>query len=150
MTDFFHQVWRFGDDHEDDRLSAFLDDELSAEEAMEVARHVASCSSCMDDLDGLRTLRQALRSLPAVDPPVDLYPALSARIAALTPDRMSRRTVRRLGVAVVASAMLTGGAAVVAGGGEQGTVSPPVDAYVADHLARTDSGPIFRPVDLGR
>lgn len=149
MTDFFHHVWPFGDDHEDDRLSAFLDDELSGEEAMEVARHVASCPSCMDDLHGLRTLRQALRSLPPVDPPVDLYPALSARIAALTPDRPSRRTVR-LGMAIAASAMLTGGAAVVAGGGEQGTVAPPVDAYVADHLARTDVGPIFRPVDLGR
>ena len=33
--------------HEDERLSALLDDELAEDEAIRVARHVAGCDRCL-------------------------------------------------------------------------------------------------------
>lgn len=55
--------------HEDERLSAFLDDELGDDEALEVVRHLAACADCWREFEELREAREALRRLetpPAV------------------------------------------------------------------------------------
>lgn len=139
--------WPFGDGHEGERLSAFLDDELTETEALEVTRHVASCQSCLEELDAIRQARGALRNLPDVQPPDDLYQEVLARPS---DDRSRRSVATRVLAAAGASALLLGLAAFAAGIDDAGTVSPPVDVFVVDHVARMEGGPVLTPVDLGR
>ena len=56
--------------HPREQLSAYLDDELSADERAAVDRHLALCDSCRDQLASLRALSQALRDEEV--PPVPL------------------------------------------------------------------------------
>lgn len=130
------------DRHEDARLSAFLDDELPDDEALVVTRHLARCPRCLDELEALRRTRSAVRELPRVDPPEGLLDGVAVAAADLP---RSRRlfTAAAAGVALGLSLYLVGGE-------DGGTVVPPVDRFVIDHVARTDGGPVLSPVDLGR
>lgn len=139
--------WPFGGRHEAERLSALLDDELPEAEALEVTRHVAGCERCLHELELIREARRALRSLPDVAPPDDLYRSILAR----RPGAAGGGSVGlRIGAAALASLGLLTVAAFAVGGDEPGTVAPPVDVYVADHVVRMEGGPVLRPVDLGR
>lgn len=141
------QLWPFGDRHEDSRLSALLDDELDDDAALEVVRHVSACARCLEELDAIRQARAAVRGLPPVSLPgrIDIdarppQPRLAPHTASLG---------RRLLAALIASTTVIGGAAFLAGG-QGGTVTPPVDVYVVDHVGGLDAGPLLHPVDLGR
>lgn len=136
------------DTHADDRLSALLDDELDDDEALDVTRHVADCGRCLSELEEIRRSRAALRSLPAVDPPGDLQQQIRTRLANLESVRPS--TARRVVAAAAASGLLLIAAAMTVGADEPGTVAPPVDVFVTDHVGQTDGRPVLTPVDLGR
>ncbi|MDP9023018.1 MAG: zf-HC2 domain-containing protein [Actinomycetota bacterium] len=135
--------WPFGERHEDERLSALLDDELDDDEALAVTRHVARCQRCERELTAIRLARLALRALPAVEPPVELCRAL------LRPAPRAPRRWRRWAAASVAGGLLVGAAAFLAGH-DGGTIAPPVHVFVVDHAVRSDGGPVLRPVDVGR
>ena len=62
--------------HPIDLLSAFLDDELSPEEHSMVTSHLDGCATCPVDLAGLARVRNWVRALPDLEPPVPLVPAL--------------------------------------------------------------------------
>lgn len=133
--------------HPDDLLSAFLDDELGEVEASRVTTHVADCHRCLDELEGLRAARAALRGLPEVDPP-------PPNVFAAVPDAAAEAATSARTRATAAAAAL-GVAALLAtafalGDGEPGEVVPPVDVVVVDHVARTGGGPVIQPVDLDR
>lgn len=132
--------------HEDARLSAFLDDELPEAEALEVTRHLSRCDRCLSELEDVRRARAALRRLPNVDPPPALF--LDAEFVASTATAAGwPLRIRLLAAAMVGSAAL-GGAAFAAGGSPDGTVSPPVELFVVDHVLRVGGGPVLTPVDL--
>jgi anti-sigma factor RsiW len=137
--------------HEDDRLSAFLDDELSDEDALVVTRHLAGCDRCLSELEDIRSARSLLRGLPNVDPPAGMLHDVSV-LAVHDHHAFGHhalgRTTRGLIAALLATAAL-GAAAFAAGADENGTVVPPIDEFVVDHVLRVD-GPILTPVDLGR
>ena len=135
-----------GEHHEEERLSAFLDDELGDDDALRVTRHLAACDRCLGELEELRSTRSALRGLPLVDPPPVLFERVAT--AAASYDVSIRRT-RRGARAAPAGAALRAAAAFVAGD-DGGTVSPPVDLFVVDHVTRVGGGPMVTPVDLGR
>lgn len=140
-------VWPFGDPHEEERLSALLDDELDTEQSLEVTRHVAGCDRCLAELEAIRVARSAVRGLPGIEVPQDVFDSvLGAR--ELAPGRRHERALR-LAAAVGTAAAVVGAAAFLAGSDEAGTVSPPVDLYVADHVA-SNGGPVITPVQLGR
>lgn len=126
-----------------DRISAFLDDELSEERALSVTRHLADCDDCLEELEQLRATRSALRSLPSVTPPV-LTRGLDRS------ERRRRRLVRRLRaaamVAVLPVALVS--AAYVAGGID-GEVSPSTELFLVEHVARTGGGPLPAPIGVG-
>ena len=124
----------------DARLSAFLDDELDDDTALRVTRHLRHCQRCLDDLEGLRATRDALRRLPGLQAPV--------LTAEARPDRPNVRRVSRTAVVTGAVSMVVVllGGTVYALGGDQGTVEPPVDMFLVDHLARTGGGPVPPPV----
>ncbi len=133
--------------HPDDLLSAFLDDELDEAEATRVTRHLADCDRCLEELDGLRDARSALRGLPEVGPPPSsLFAAVPG--AAAHADSAARARLAAAGLVAALAALFT--TAFVLGEGEPGEVVPPVDVVVVDHVARTGGGPMIQPVDLGR
>lgn len=150
MRESLRRLWPFGDDHEEERLSALLDDELPEPQALAVTRHVARCDRCLAELHATREARGALRGLPAVEPPEDLYRA----VLAPPPDRAGgagrRGGLLRVATALAVSLGVLAGAAFLAGQDQRGTVSPPVDVYVVDHVTRMEGGPVITPVDLGR
>ena len=52
-------------DEQRERLSAYLDDELGAEERAALERHLPGCARCQAELADLRGVRALLRALPA-------------------------------------------------------------------------------------
>lgn len=149
MRDAARGWWPFGDQHEEERLSALLDDELPEPQALEVTRHLADCERCLTELQAIREARGALRGLPDVQPPDDLYGEVLAR----PPDVAARDpagALTRIWAATLVSLGLLAAAAFLAGSDDQGTVSPPVDVFVVDHVVRMEGGPVITPVELGR
>lgn len=120
----------------DERLSAFLDDELDDELALRVTRHLHACQPCLDTLEELRFTRDALRRLPGLQAPVLTAEAL--------PDRRTVRRVSRTAVftGAVTMVMVLLGGTVYALGGNDGDVEPPVEMFLVDHVARTGGGPV--------
>jgi anti-sigma factor RsiW len=134
------------DHHEDDRLSAFLDDELDERDALVVTRHLASCDRCLAELEETRAARSMLRGLPNLDPPPTLFHEVST--LALADGSHLGRGVRLL-AAALATSVAVGLTAFAAGGESDGTVSPPIDVFVVDHVSRVGGGPVLTPIDLG-
>lgn len=120
----------------DERLSAFLDDELDDDLALRVTRHLRACQPCIDTLEELRFTRDALRRLPGLQAPVLTAEAL--------PDRTTVRRVSRTAVftGAVTMVMVLLGGTVYALGGNDGDVEPPVEMFLVDHVARTGGGPV--------
>jgi len=65
-----------------DRLSDYLDGELSDQERRAVATHVAGCLECSRTLDELRAVVERARTLAPAEPSADLWKAVADRIAA--------------------------------------------------------------------
>jgi hypothetical protein len=57
---------------DDDRLSAFVDQQVSQDDSAQVIAHLKTCSDCQARLDGFRSVAALLRRLPEVEPPPDL------------------------------------------------------------------------------
>jgi anti-sigma factor RsiW len=70
-------IWLLHDSHSADRLSAYLDGELTSEENRDVAEHVLACRECRSDLQEFDRARIAIRALPGVDAPEGLFPDAS-------------------------------------------------------------------------
>jgi anti-sigma factor RsiW len=74
-------------------LDHFLDGELPDAERLALEEHLGRCDDCLAELDGLRALRDAARSLPReIGPPRDLWAGIAARIEA-EPARAEARVV---------------------------------------------------------
>ena len=65
-----------------DRLSEYLDDELSPAERAAVDAHLAACAECRSTVAALRTIVADGRHLADVPPVNDLWSGITARIAA--------------------------------------------------------------------
>ena len=125
-------------------LSAHLDGELTPDEARRVAERLAADPVARAEQDELARVRQAVRGLPAVEPPVGFYedvlrtgdpvPALVGPPAA--PGRRRRRSRVLAGVAglAVAAALVVVVALAGSGGGDDPMV-PPVAEFAARHEA---------------
>ena len=116
-----------------DRLSEYLDGELTGSERTTLEAHVASCDACRTTLDELRRVVTNARALDDRPPTVDLWPAIATRIGLAARSKvrpLARRfafTVPQLAAASVVLALLSGGAAWLLG--RRGTgPTPPVQA----------------------
>jgi anti-sigma factor RsiW len=74
MTMHEHTEWT-------DKLSDYLDGELSDHEHRSVAAHVAGCVECSQTLHELRAVVERARTLVPAEPPADLWKAVADRIA---------------------------------------------------------------------
>ena len=61
-------------------LSAYLDGELSPEEARSLEEHLAVCEDCRRELEELKSLVAALGSLPPPEMPLGLHAAIMGRV----------------------------------------------------------------------
>jgi anti-sigma factor RsiW len=119
-----------------DRLSDYLDDELSPAERQHVEAHLSGCAGCRTVLDELRAVTARAAALPAAPPANDLWPAIEARLerhAAVTPfrERAARRfsfTMPQLVAAAAALMLLSGGSVWLAQYGGDTTSLRPVAA----------------------
>jgi anti-sigma factor RsiW len=91
-------------------VSAYLDDDLAAEERQRVELHLASCASCSALLRASRDLDLAVRGLPRIEPSRGFETRLRARlgIAASAAPRWRRRgaLARFAGATAAAAAVL--------------------------------------------
>lgn len=62
-----------GAEHPTDLLSAYLDGDLTEAERAAVADHLAGCPDCTDELELVGELRDLMRRLPEVEPPVGFF-----------------------------------------------------------------------------
>src|SRR3989441_10672696 len=77
-----------------DRLSEYLDGELTSPERTAFEAHLASCDACRTTLDELRRVVTNARALDDRPPAADLWPAVAARIG-LSARSKTRPVVRR-------------------------------------------------------
>jgi hypothetical protein len=72
-----HDEWQ-------DRLSDYLDDELSEEDRDAVAAHIESCASCAALLRDLATVARVAAGAPVREPAVDLWADIEQRLTPTT------------------------------------------------------------------
>jgi anti-sigma factor RsiW len=95
------------DEHVGDRLTAYVDGALSAEETAAVAAHLAVCAHCCNVRDDLLAIRRVLRAVPAPLPSPSLLPRTLARLDATDRRRvLFRQAVIAAAVAAVAAVAL--------------------------------------------
>ncbi|MEX1008446.1 MAG: zf-HC2 domain-containing protein [Acidimicrobiia bacterium] len=116
-------------------LSGYLDDELTAEERIEVEAQLAESAELRAELDEVRTARDAVRALPQRDAPAGFWEAVVAEVEA--GDVVSIESRRRrvpvgwiAGAAAVAAAII---AVIVVPG--RTSVRPNVTAVATQHGA---------------
>lgn len=101
-----------------DRLSPYIDSELSAAESADVAAHLATCEACSAEY---RLLLNTVESMHQQLPPLRAPAALRERVEAAirTPDAVSARSIRAdrpyRGIAAAAAIVLMIGAAYALG-----------------------------------
>src|SRR5688572_20299612 len=105
-------------DQWNDRLSEYIDDELTAEERAALEAHLVSCRECAVTLEELREVVERAGSLSPRPPAGDLWPGIeprlqrSATIAPFQPRTPARRfsfTVPQLVAAGLALMVMSGG-----------------------------------------
>ena len=85
MTMHEHTEWT-------DKLSDYLDAELSDQEQRAVAAHVAECAECARTLDQLRAVAERARQLTPTEPSADLWNGVASRIASAEDARLATGT----------------------------------------------------------
>jgi hypothetical protein len=101
-----------------DKLSDYLDDELTPSERQAVEAHLRECDECTATLAELRRIAGTAAALPDTPPSGDLWPAIAERItagpraAAPAPRRRLAFTVPQLAAASLLLAALSGWLAV--------------------------------------
>lgn len=123
-----------------DRLSEYVDDELTAGEHRALDAHLGECADCRRTLAELRGVVARAAAAPAMPPSTDLWPGVSAQIggaparvaaaAQRAPWRLSL-TLPQLAAAALALMVLSGGAVWVGQHGGRVTSLPPVNANTA-------------------
>jgi len=94
---------------EDTVLQAFLAGNVSEDTAVEVALHLDECPACTSRVDALDPFLASLAALPDPVPPIDLLPAVLARVEAeAAPAPVSRFEI------ALGALLLTGAAGLAA------------------------------------
>jgi anti-sigma factor RsiW len=110
-------------DQWNDRLSEYLDGELTEGDRVALEAHLQTCADCRTIVTDLRRVVRRARTLKPISPPNDLWPGIAQRIGATVPavkvvdlstrKRSSRRwafSLPQLAAAGIALMMASGGA----------------------------------------
>jgi len=85
------------DDRFTERLSEYLDGDLSGPERDAVEEHLSGCRACAETLEGLRLVRLRAGALRDAPPGADLWPGIADRIGGDRGGSRAIRPVRRVG-----------------------------------------------------
>lgn len=125
-------AWLLPEGHLGDRLSAYLDGELSTAEQQQVTDHVVGCGQCRAELHDLDRARTAVRSLPGMDTgQLDRVPE--------APAHRRRRFAVAGGIGIAAAIALF--VALSIGGQPQPAIS--LEDLGSHHIARASAEPGF-------
>ncbi len=132
-----------------ERLSEYVDDELSAAERASVDAHLATCAACQTTVEELRAVIARAAALPDSPPDGELWSGIVARIGGSPGGRISpfRRaisarlsfTLPQVAAASLALMILSGGLVWMARSGDRRADIPPVNAQAVD-----DTAPVTR------
>ena len=120
-----------------DRLSEYLDDELTPAERAQLEAHLATCRECASTLEELRAVVTRAATLPARPPATDLWPGIEPRLSGRADSvlpfqpRITRRfsfTLPQIVAAGLALMLMSGGGVWVLQHGGRATSMPPVAA----------------------
>lgn len=120
-----------------DRLSEYLDDELTPAERAQLEAHLATCRECASTLEELRAVVTRAANLPARPPATDLWPGIEPRLSGRADSvlpfqpRITRRfsfTLPQIVAAGLALMLMSGGGVWVLQHGGRATSMPPVAA----------------------
>ena len=126
----------------DPRLSAYLDGELSPDDADAVQRELESSAEARAEFERVREARDMVRALPLLEPPPEvaaLFRAVEsgASVTPLAPRQRRRARTRAAALSVVATAAFWG--VVVSSPALTAGVSPALDSAVAAHTLVPDA-----------
>lgn len=154
------------DDRWTDRLSEYLDDELTVAERAALEEHLRGCTGCRLLLSELRGVADRARSLPDTSPAVDLWPGVAAEISssghrgstvpAVRGPRRFSFTLPQLVAASLALMVLSGGMVWLARLGGDRTDFPtvvaeaPVPASLADAHYEEAIADLQQALEAGR
>lgn len=131
-----------------DKLSDYLDDELTPAERRAVEAHLSGCAECARTLDELGRVVERARELRPRPPAADLWGGVADRLAA---DRAPARTfvpkriaftMPQLAAAAVLIAAVSGALAFVGGRSEGRRDGTPRAAVHADATPQPPAGPV--------
>jgi putative zinc finger protein len=129
-----------------DRLSDYLDDELSAAERASVEAHLGQCEACRTTVEELRAVVARAAALPDSRPDRELWSGIAVRIAQpgarISPFRRAVTarlsfTLPQVAAASLTLMVLSGGLVWMARSGDRRADIPPVNAQVADDMPVT-------------
>jgi hypothetical protein len=139
-----------------ERLSEYLDGELTPRDRAEIDRHLTICASCRTTLEELREVVARAGRLVATPPDADLWPGVAHRVMSAqdAPSKtltFARRAPRRfsftlpqLAAAGIALMVLSGGLVWLARAGYSGADVPATEARVVNDSA----APSLRPANF--
>ncbi|HEX6122642.1 MAG TPA: zf-HC2 domain-containing protein [Ktedonobacterales bacterium] len=145
--------WHANHEAQRERLSAWLDGALPAEERAALEAHLATCAACQRELDGLRQVRALLRALPDPTPPRPFLLPLDGELAMpapptshiarpagmrVAPRRWPRRAQRLGGLAAALGLALLGTSALL--GGHHGADSAATTAMSSSYAPAVGAG----------
>jgi putative zinc finger protein len=126
-------------DQWNNRLSEYLDGDLTPGERAQLEAHLTSCPECAATLEELREVVERAGSLPPRPPAPDLWPGIESRLerhATVTPFQPQTRAARRLSFTVpqlvaagLALMVMSGGGVWVLQHGGRATDGPSVVAF---------------------
>jgi hypothetical protein len=108
-----------------DRLSEYLDGDLTADQQAELEMHVRGCATCTAVLADLRRVIARARALEDRPPSRDLWPGIAQRIGVARAPRRFSFSLPQLAAASIALAALGGGAAWLAHPGQSSRLASP-------------------------
>lgn len=89
-------------------LSAYMDDEVSAEESAELEAHLSICPVCSNQAAELRGLSHTMRVSPAFIPPIDVVEQVRWRVAPRTVSEQRQHAVFGLLPLALAASIILG------------------------------------------
>lgn len=88
-------------------LSAYLDDELSGREMLDIREHLYGCESCSSELQSIEVVKRMLGGAPVPEPSVDFEERLVSRVlAAAAPARANKKLSAISLTGIAAASML--------------------------------------------
>jgi hypothetical protein len=138
------------------RLSDYVDDEITAVERIAIKAHLARCAECRETVEELRSVVAHAASLEDAAPAGDLWPGVAARVSAqrgtwwllrrLISSQRFSFTLPQLAAAGLAIVVLTGGLVWMARSGDPRVDFEPVSAH-GDVAARPGRPTPAEPTD---